>query len=349
MLVCIAMCFCVWFCVWFCVCGSVVVLLQVVADRERKVLSHVTGEAVERLSELARAGEAQRLAVRAELDGLQRATSGAVDRADLLEARLDHVHRTVGGYEERLAVVEEVAAGLVPLLPTGEELCQLCVAFEDKVMRTGTTATAVTLTSAALPAVHLNMALDDETSQQLTLFALRLAEHVARSADKEVLCGGVREPKAPPTGSGPLWTGAGRQLASKDSHGLGLSHSHSHATGNISTGTGSGNGNTIVGTAGGGGTGTGTGGLLQTLAATVALYEAKGSNNAWGATATATATGSGAIGGGLGLGVGGWTVEEEVAARRDALVRAFEASFVQALRRAGGHTNVSTRGVHGWV
>ena len=325
-------------CCWLLLSGCGVDL-QVVADRERKVLSHVINEAVERLAELARAGEAHRQSVRSELDGLQLASGGVAERVDQLDVRLDHVQGTVGGYEGRLTVVEGIAAGLVPLLPTGEELCQLCMAFEDKVMRTATAATAVTLTSAGLPAVHLNMVIDDETSQQLTRFAVRLAEHVARTADQEVLCGGVREPKAPPAGSGPLWTGAGRQLTSKDSH----NHNHSHTSGSGNSSSSGGRG----------------GDPYQTLLATVALYDnkggntpwgttdPKGTNNLWGNTASATATASFAVGGGVGMGggggmgVGGLTVEEEVGARRDALVRAFEASFVQALRRCSGHTNVS--------
>jgi hypothetical protein len=171
---------------------------RVVADRERHVLSHVTTEAVGRLNELARGAEAHSLAVRGELDGLHLLGGRVVGRLDTVDARLDSVQGCNTAQEGRLGVVEGIAAGLVPLVPTGEELCQVCLAFEDKVMRTTTVATAVTLTGAGLPSVHLNMVLDDQTSERVTRFAVRLAAHVARTADEEVLCGVVQEPRGVP-------------------------------------------------------------------------------------------------------------------------------------------------------
>ena len=174
--------------------------------------------------------------------------------------------------------------------------------------------------SALLPPVHLNMVLDDTTSERLTRFVVRLAAHIATLADQEVLCGRVQAPTPPPTGAGPVGAGGGRQVASKDTHSHSGSHSGSHSNSSNPFDSSS--------------------NPFDTVTTAVALYDTKGTNDPWGNTATG---GYNNPGGYTTPGGGAMTAEEEVLARRDALVRCFEASFVHALREGSGHTNVSER------
>lgn len=104
-------------------------------------------------------------------------------------------------------------------------------------------------TGSGLPSVHLNMVLDDDTAEQLARFVVRLkppetnpnssnyiiclvpntnhnnlpdlsqvrlARHAASRCDTAVVCGMVREPRAPPLGAGPLAAGPGKQVRKND-------------------------------------------------------------------------------------------------------------------------------------
>ena len=172
-------------------------------------------------------------------------SSALTEHVGGLERRLAQAMASTSNQDKRLATVEGIAAGLVTLEPTGKELGRLCAAFEDKVLRqhkhnnagqtignngtgTGTGATtATTLASppssagggggSGLPSVHLSMVLDDDTAEQLARFVVRLARHVASRCDTAVVCGVVREPRAPPHGAGPLAAGPGKQhMAGKE-------------------------------------------------------------------------------------------------------------------------------------
>ena len=204
---------------------------RVKGERERQVLQHVTGEISVKLVDLANTSATHEGRVRGELDRLVRGSSALSEHVGGLETRLAQAVASTTRQETRLTTVEGIAAGLVTLEPTGRELGRLCVAFEDRVLRqhkhnssgqtTGAPPPSSSSSSGALgsglPSVHLNMLLDDDTAEQLAKFVVRLARHVASRCDTAVVCGVVKDPRAPPNGAGPLAAGPGKQhMAGKD-------------------------------------------------------------------------------------------------------------------------------------